>query len=232
MELVRTLRRDYGTIEQIENVLYDSELCCVCRNIILIFYKRNYVVKKYCEDCRDMVDILEKTFPLTQSDDHANDPSPVTVLVDKEQVPDWSECDVCQSKASMRDELVAIFESIVDHQVCALCVAQLGLSVRRQRASNSTRSSSSSSSSSSSNDSSNGSLDSRRGIVYYPYHSDSDVEREVSFAIPDQDDIMNGTSNLDSDGGENSSTSEDEHSNISESSSEDDRGAAVISNDF
>ena len=116
--------------------------------------------------------------------------------------------------------------------MCALCVAQLGLSVRRQRASNSTRSSSSSSSSSSSNDSSNGSLDSRRGIVYYPYHSDSDVEREVSFAIPDQDDIMNGTSNLDSDGGENSSTSEDEHSNISESSSEDDRGAAVISNDF
>ena len=197
MALVRVPRPGIETAER-DAMFYRSNLCWLCRHLIWEFYRHSYVLAKYCEDCAEMVNILERFYPLSSTDDPFNDPDPELITLNQHQVDDWSECDVCIFKKSEKNALNTHFETYFNsgHHVCALCIAQLGLSVRRQRGADSQSSSSSSSSSSNSSNSSSNSSSSesstseeRNGLITYDqFNNESEADSEIEFVNIDGND--------------------------------------------
>ena len=186
MALVRVPRPGIETAER-DTMFYRSNLCWLCRHLIWEFYRHSYVLAKYCEDCAEMVNILDRFYPLSSTDDPFSDPDPELITLDQHQVDDWSECDVCIFKKSEKNTLSAHFETYFNsgHHVCALCIAQLGLSVRRQRGADSQSSSSSSNSSSSE---SSHSEERNSLITYYQFNNESEADSEIEFVNIDGND--------------------------------------------
>ena len=136
MELVRVLRPKFDTIKKITHAFEESELCWICRHVVSKFCRMSYVVRKYCENCKDLVDVLDHVYPLSTTDDPIDDPDPPLIVINKEQVTDWSECDVCLYKVAKQDTLSDHYESYanpVTDRACAWCVALLGLSMPGQK---------------------------------------------------------------------------------------------------
>ena len=125
MELVRTLDNN-RELEVLTDLISYLDHCCVSHHLMLSYYYFNRVVRKYCDSCFPFVTVLDDKLPL-----HPPPPAaPLIVTIQKERVPQWSECDVCLRKSSMKKELTDIFQSSEDHLACAFCVAMLDLPAR------------------------------------------------------------------------------------------------------
>ena len=99
------------------------DFCTVCHEVMLECYRCDIVIEKYCKDCSRFVDILDSKLPLSRRDSCLRGRE--LVVIDKIQVNEWYDCDVCMRKHFIKSILTTILNLHDDNTACSHCLALL-----------------------------------------------------------------------------------------------------------